>query len=202
MSELVDEEGLGQRVGRRLGLRPYYRIVERDEGRLVLESLAERNRGPGYRIAAVGAALLLVALMILGSGILASLQGGGFGVAGISAAIAGLLGYWGAQRLIGGYAVLTTINRIIVDAEAAEVTFTQASRVGRQRRQSLAFAQLAGVRLRRRPLLVGALLRQVRPIVAIELIAGSQIWVVDSAESDAELQEVAAAIQRMIADSR
>jgi hypothetical protein len=185
-------------VGRRLGLTPYYQIVERSEGQLRLESLPEANRRAGYRIIALGAALILAAAAIIGSGVLASGQGVGFGVAAISAVIAGLLGSLGVQQAIGGYAVLTTRNQIIADAAAEDLTYIQASRVGKARRQSLAFAQIGAIRLRRRPLLMGTLLRQVRPIIALELLVGPEVWVVDSAESGDDLQEVAAALHEVM----
>ncbi|MBX0330750.1 hypothetical protein K2Z83_24135 [Oscillochloris sp. ZM17-4] len=202
MSERVDASAPRQRVGRRLGLTPYYRIGERGPGRLVLESLPDANRGPGYRIAAGGAALILAAALILISGLIANTQGAGFGVAALAAIVAGVLGSLGMRRAIGGYAAITTSNQIIADADDASLTFIQVSRVGKPRRQILAFDQVRAIRLRRRPLMVGSLLRQVRPIVALELVVGADIWVVDSAENGGDLQVVAAALQELIAESR
>ncbi|NNJ13429.1 hypothetical protein EKD04_024185 [Chloroflexales bacterium ZM16-3] len=198
MSEWVGEGSPRQRVGRRLGLTPYYQIGERGAGRLVLESLPGANRAPGYRLAAVGVALILVAALILISGLIANTQGAGFGVAALAAGVAGLLGNFGMRRAIGGYAVITTSNQIVVDAAQGSLTFVQTSRVGKERRQSLAFSQVSAIRLRRRPLLIGTLLRQMRPIIAVELLVGPEIWVVDSAESGDDLQEVAAAIHAML----
>ncbi|MEI7770270.1 MAG: hypothetical protein WCI67_09800 [Chloroflexales bacterium] len=198
MSESAGGRWPRQRVGRRLGLTPYYQIAERGAGRLRLESRPEANRAAGYRIAALGAGLILAAAAVIGSGVIASGQGGGFGVAAISAVIAGLLGSLGARRAIGGYAVLTTSNQISADAAEEDLTFTQSSRVGKARRQSLAFAQIGAIRLRRRPLLVGALLRRVRPIVVLELLVGPEVWVLDSAESGDDLQEVAAALHAVM----
>jgi hypothetical protein len=177
---------------------PYYQIVERGEVRLRLESLPGANRAAGYRIIALGVGLILVAVAIIGSGVLFSGQGGGFSVAAISAVIAGLLGSLGVQRAIGGYAVITTGNQIIADAVEEDLTFIQASRVGKARRQSLAFAQIGTIRLRRRPLLVGTLLRRMRPIVALELLVGPEVWVLDSAENGDDLQEVAAALHEVM----
>jgi hypothetical protein len=185
-------------VGRRLGLISYYQIIEHGHGRLRLESQPMANRAAGYRIIALGSALILVAAAVVGSGVLASGQGIGFGVAAISAVIAGLLGSLGVQRVIGGYAVLTTRNQIIADAAEEDLTFIQASRVGKARRQSLAFAQIGVIRLRRRPLLVGSLLRRMRPIVTLEILVGPEVWVVDSAENGDDLQEVAAALHKVM----
>lgn len=198
MSERVESGRLRQRVGRRLGLLPYYRIVEHTEGRLHLESIPEANHRPGLNILAVGVSLILIAAVIFGSGTLTSAQGGGFGVLAISAAIAGVLVSLGLQRIVGGYAVLTTRNQIIIDAAQQELTFTQSSRVGKPRQQNLAFAQVATIRLRRRPLVVGSLLRQMRPIVALELIVDGEIWVVDSAENDDNLQEIAVTLHKVM----
>jgi hypothetical protein len=198
MSERAEGSPPRQRVGRRLGLRPYYRIGERGAGRLALESLPGANRRTGYRIAAGGTAVILVAAFILISGLLSNVQGAGFGVAAVSAVIAGGLGSFGMRRAIGGYAVITTSNRIVADAEQGVLTFFQSSRVGQPRSQRLAFAQVGAIRLRRRPLLVGSLLRQARPIVALELLVGPEIWVVDSAESGDDLQEVAAALYEVM----
>ncbi|MEI6775463.1 MAG: hypothetical protein WCK70_01030 [Chloroflexales bacterium] len=187
-----------QRVGRRLGLTPYYQIVEQNEVRLRLDSLPEANRTAGYQLIFLGSTLILIAVAIIGSGVIASVQGIGFGVAAISAVLAGLLGSLGTQRAIGGYAVLTTHNQIIADATEGDLTFIQMSRVGKARRQSLAFAQIDAIRLRRRPLLVGVILRQMRPIIVLELLVGSNVWILDSAENGDDLQEIAAALHTVM----
>ena len=194
MSDSAGARWPRQRVGRRLGLTPYYQIVERGEVRLRLESLPEANRVAGYRLISLGSVLILVAAAIISSGVIASGQGMGFSVAAISAVSAGLLGSLGVQRAIGGYAVLTTRNQVIADAAEEDLTFIQASRVGKPRRQSLTFAQIGVIRLRRRPLLVGTVLRQMRPIIALELLIGPEVWVLDSAENGDDLQEIAAAL--------
>jgi hypothetical protein len=198
MSERAAGGQLRQQVGRRLGLSPYYRVVERSEERLVLQSRLEANRSGGYQILAGGVGIVLVALLILASGVYSSLQGGGFGVAAITAAIAGLLANFGLRRLVGGYAVLTTQNQIIADVAEGKLTFNQACRVGKPHSQSLDFTQVRTIRLRRRPLLVGSVLRRMRQIVALELLVGENLWVVDSAEHDSDLQEVAVALHTMI----
>ncbi|MEI7643231.1 MAG: hypothetical protein WCJ55_02875 [Chloroflexales bacterium] len=198
MSDRAEDRWPRQRVGRRLGLVPYYQIVEREDGRLRLESPPGSNRAAGYRIIALGTTLTLAAAAIIGSGVISSAQGSGFSVAAISAVIAGLLGSFGVQRAIGGYAVLTTRNQIIADATAEDLTFIQASRVGKSRCQSIAFAQIGAIRLRRRPLLAGTLLRRMRPIVALELLVGPEVWVLDSAESGDDLQEIAAALHNVM----
>ncbi len=189
---------LRQRVGRRLGLTPYYRITEQNSERLVLESWPQANRQGGSKIIAVGVGIVLVATLILGSGITASIQGSGFGVAAISAGIAGLLVSFAMRRLIGGYAVFTTQNRIEVDTNEQTLLFTQSSRTGQPRSQSLRFAQIEEVRLRRRPLIIGNLLRKMHEVVALELVVGKEIWVVDSAAQDSDLQAVAVALHEMI----
>ena len=198
MSDSAGARWPRQRVGRRLGLTPYYQIVEQSEVRLCLDSLPEANRAAGYRRISLGSTLILVAVAIIGSGVIASVQGIGFGVAAISAVLAGLLGSLGMQQAIGGYAVLTTRNQIIADATEGDLTFIQMSRVGKARRQSLAFAQIGAIRLRRRPLLVGVILRQMRPVIALELLVGPNVWILDSAENGDDLQEIAAALHTVM----
>ena len=198
MSDSAGARWPRQRVGRRLGLTPYYQIVEQSEVRLCLDSLPAANRAAGYRRISLGSTLILVAVAIIGSGVIASVQGIGFGVAAISAVLAGLLGSLGMQRAIGGYAVLTTRNQIIADATEGDLTFIQMSRVGKARRQSLAFAQIGAIRLRRRPLLVGVILRQMRPVIALELLVGPNVWILDSAENGDDLQEIAAALHTIM----
>ncbi|NTV62989.1 MAG: hypothetical protein HGA65_05565 [Oscillochloris sp.] len=199
MRQQATEAHLRQRVGRRLGVRPYYRIVEQNDGRLVLDSLPGANRRAGYQVLAGGIVITLVAVMIIGSGIVNSLQGGGFGVAAISAAVAGLLGNIGMRRMIGGYAILTTRNQITADANAGEISFSQRSRIGKPLSQRLQLSQIDSLRLRRRPFVVGSILRRMRQIVVIELLVGESVWVVDSAENDGDLQPLAVALNELIA---
>ncbi|MCX7791871.1 MAG: hypothetical protein N2378_14620 [Chloroflexaceae bacterium] len=193
MAKPITIEGTQQRLGRRLGESPYYRVVERGPGRLELESRPELNRPTALAIIGGGAALLVVAVLIALSGLISAGLGTGFAGAALSAVLGGLLGGLGYQRLVGGYAVLTTRNRIVIDAGEQTITFTQSSRVGKAREQRVPFNRVSGLRLRRRPLAAG-LLRRVRPIVALELIVGAQVWIVDSAADAAELREVAVAV--------
>jgi len=191
MSEAEGRAAPRQRLGRRLGLEPYYVVAERGGGRLRLESRPEANRGPGLGILGVGVAMLLVGAVVVVSGALAGSAGGGFAVTAVSAVIGGLLAGLGFQRAAGGYAVVTTRNTIVADGAAQSITFIQTNRVAGERTQALPFPRIDGLRLRRRPLAVGRLLRRVRPIVALELLAGPEVWVVDSAE-DAEALRPAA----------
>lgn len=182
----------GQRLGRRLGLAPYYRVTEEGEGRLRLTSLPELNRPVGFFVFGTGLALLLAGMAILVFGALGGAQqSGGFGTLALTALAGGVLGGLGFQRAAGGYAILTTRNEIIVDADAGTVTFTQANRLAGARAQRLPIALISGLRLRRRPLLSGVLIKRVRQIVALELIAGDQTWIVDSAENPEALRAAA-----------
>lgn len=187
-----------QRLGRRLGLEPFYRVAERAPGHMRLESRPELNKGPGLRILAGAAALLLVAVLIAISGLVSAAGGAGFAVAGLAAGVAGLLGGLGYQRAAGGYAVLTARNSIVCDAAAATITYSQGSRVGAERTQSIGFAQVAELRLRRRPLATGWPIRQVRPIVALELLVGDQIWVIDSAADPEQLRPAAEGLAEVL----
>lgn len=199
MASEVTAQGAQQRLGRRLGSAPYYTIAERGPGRLRLESRPEANRGPGRRIMAGGIALVAVAVVVIVSAVFASSTGAGLAPAAFGAVVGGLLGALGYQRAYGGYAVLTTRNTIVADAAAAAVTFTQGGRVSRERTQRLAFAAIGSLRLRRRPYLSGALLRRERPVVALELVvAGGNVWIVDSAEDPEELRATALALSEVL----
>ncbi|MCS6880097.1 MAG: hypothetical protein RMK84_04225 [Oscillochloridaceae bacterium] len=193
MARTILIEGTQQRLGRRLGESPYYRIAERAPGRLALESRPELNRPAAFGIIGGGVALLVVGALIALSGLISAGAGAGFAAAALAAVLGGLLGGFGYQRLVGGYAVLTTRNCIVIDAGEEAITFTQSSRVGKVREQRIPFNRVSGLRLRRRPLATG-MLRRVRPIVALELIVGSQVWIVDSAADAADLEEVAVAV--------
>jgi hypothetical protein len=177
--------GTQQRLGRRLGLEPYYELVEQSEALLRLASRPEANRTPGLVLLGLGVTLMVVGLAMALSGLISAIAGAGFAVAALAAVLAGLIGGFGYQRIIGGYAILTTRNQIICDRAEGTITFWQGSKVGRARAQRLFFAQVGGLRLRRRPLVVGWALRRVRPIIALEMSVGDQIWIIDSA-TDAE----------------
>lgn len=197
MAETIVIEGVEQRLGRRLGLEPYYRVAEQAPGRLRLESRPELNRPTGLTVVGVGVTLLLVAVLIAVSGLISAGSGTGFAVAALAAVLGGLLGGLGYQRIVGGYAILTTRNQITFDGAAGTISFDQGSRVGKPRRQILPFARVSGLRLRRRPLAVGWL-RQVRLIVALELISGAQVWIVDSAAEAEALHGTAVAIATVL----
>lgn len=188
----------GQRLGRRLGPEPYYTVAERSAGRLRLESRPEANRGPGRGIMAGGAALIAVAVLIFASGLYAAGSGVGFAAAGLAAGVGGLLGALGYRRALGGYAVLTTRNRIVADAAEGGVSFTQGDRVAPERTQRLPIAQVRALRLRRRPLKRGAA-GAVRPVVALELVAaGEQVWIVDSADDPERLRAAAEGLSAVL----
>jgi hypothetical protein len=181
-----------QRIGRRLGVEPYYRVVEASDGVARLESRPELNRGPGRRILAGGVALLTVAALVAFSGLYAAAVGVGFAAAALGAVVGGLLGAVGYQRTLGGYAVLTTLNRIAIDRTAGAVTFTQGNRVAPERTQRLPLDQVAGLRLRRRAMRQGL---AARPVVALELLArDGGVWIVDSAAEPEELRGAAEAL--------
>ncbi|RRR71086.1 MAG: hypothetical protein EI684_12055 [Candidatus Viridilinea halotolerans] len=180
-----------QRVGRRLGLEPYYTLEAYDDANLHLASRPNANHAVGRLTIGGGFTLMILGLALALSGIASAASGAGFGVAALAAAIAGLMGSFGYQRMLGGYAILTTENRIVCDRSAGTVTFWQKSNVGRARAQRLFFAQISGLRLRRRPLATGWPLRRMVPIVALELLVDNQIWVIDSAADAEALRPVA-----------
>ncbi len=187
-----------QRLGRRLGLTPYYRIATQEPNLLQLESYPEANRGMGLAVLAGGITLILLALVVGLSGLSSAAAGSGFAVAALAAVIAAALAGLGYQRVVGGYAVLTTRNSIIANSEAADLSFRQHSAVGGERIQVLSFAQISGLRLRRRPLATGWPIRRIQPIVALELMVGEQIWVVDTSADPATLQPTALALGELL----
>lgn len=199
MGSEMAARGSQQRLGRRLGVEPYYTIAEQTPARLRLESRPEANQGPGRRIMAGGIALIAVAALVAFSAILAAATGAGFASAALGATVGGLLGALGYQRAYGGYAVLTTRNAVVADAAEAEVTFTQGNRVAPERTQRLAFAQIGALRLRRRPYATGALVRRELPVVALEIVAEQgSVWIIDSAEDPEQLREVALGLSEVL----
>lgn len=198
MSELRLIEGDRQRLGRRLGREPYYVVAERGPGLLRLESRPEANRGAGRRVLAGAGALLLVGAVVVVSGLTSAATGAGFAVAALATVVGALCGALGYQRAVGGYAVLTTRNSVICDGAAGTITFRQGSKVGAERAQVLSFARVDGLRLRRRPLAEGWPVRRVRPVVAIELLAGDQVWVVDTAADPEALRPAAEGLSAVL----
>lgn len=192
MEQNVSEAALRQRLGRRLGLDPYYVVAERGPDGLRLESRSDANQGVGRRIMALGGALVAVAALVAISGLYAASAGAGFAAGALGAVVGGLLGAFGYQRIVGGYAVATTGNSIVADANAGVLRFTQTNRVARERSQTLPFTAIQTLRLRRRPLATGAIVKQMRSIVALELVAaGDNIWIVDSAADPEQLRPIA-----------
>ncbi|PDW03470.1 hypothetical protein [Candidatus Viridilinea mediisalina] len=198
MSEATQLPTQQQRVGRRLGLEPYYTVTAQDSAQLELTSRPEVNRTMALTTIGIGTTLVILGLSLAISGIASAIAGAGFGVAAIAAVLAGLIGGFGYQRIIGGYAILTTHNRITCDRNAGTITFWQDSKIGRAREQRIFFAQINGLRLRRRPLAVGWPLRRITPIVALELTINDQIWVIDSANDPEALRPAAEGFARML----
>ncbi|NJN16853.1 MAG: hypothetical protein HC822_11600 [Oscillochloris sp.] len=185
-----------QRLGRRLDVKPYYRVVEQTPGKVRLESYEEANRKPGISRLVLGLVMIGIGMGIVVSGSLAGIGGAGFGVAAISAVIGGLLVSFGFQRAAGGYAVLTTRNAIEIDA--GEVRYIQHNRLAGERRQVLPRAQISGLQVRRRPLAVGSVIKQIKPIAVLELVAGDTSWIVDSAADGADLRAAAQALAEIL----
>lgn len=201
MAEMLMLSGDEQRIGRRLGLEPYYTIVEQSELRLRLVSQPNANQSAGRLMIATGFLILFIGLVIASSGLVSATTGAGFAVAAFAAVLAGLIGGFGYQRMVGGYAILTTQNSISCDAESGTIIFQQCSRVGRERAQRLFFTQVSGLQFRRRPLLTGGLLRRIEPIVVLELLVADQIWIVDSATDLEALRPTAEALATILKQS-
>ncbi|MEF3274278.1 MAG: hypothetical protein K6356_07735 [Chloroflexus sp.] len=175
-----------QRLGRRLGPTPYYQVVLAEPDQLHLQSHPQANRYAAIPLFISGGVLIVIALAALLTGVLASLQGFGFASAGLSAAIGGLFGGLAIQRLVGGYAIATTTNEIVLDA--ANFTIRQTSRIGRPRVQRIDRTAISGLRLRPYRIVTGSLLRRLQPVLVLEMLVGDEVWIIDSAAVPAALQ--------------
>jgi hypothetical protein len=175
-----------QRLGRRLGPVPYYQVIYAEPERLHLQSYPQANRSAAIPLLVSGGVLMIIAAVTLIAGVLAAVQELGFATAGLSAAVGGLFGGLAIQRLVGGYAIATTTNEIILDAET--FTIRQTSRVGRPREQRIDRAGIQGLRLRPYRIVTGGLIRRLQPVLALEMIVGDEVWIIDSAVVPAALQ--------------
>ncbi len=187
---------LRQRIGRRIDVTPYYRLAEQNPEQLVLVSRSELNRPAGQRLLFAGGAFLTLAVVLLISGAIAAGQGAGFGPVAITVALGGLFGGLGMQRIVGGRAILSVRNRI--EVTPAQIVYSQVSAGFPERIQRLPVAQITGARLRRRPLAVGTLVRRVQPVVALELLADREVWIVDSAADIEALRPIAESVCRIL----
>lgn len=186
MQRSMASSSLRQRLGRRLGLTPYYQVIIAEPGHVHLQSYPHANRQAAIPLFVGGGVLMAIAVTTLFAGILASLQGLGFATAGLSAAAGGLFGGLAIQRLVGGYAIATTANEIIINNDT--LTIRQTSRVGRPREQRLERAAITGLRLRPYRIVAGGLIRRLQPVLAFELLVGDEVWIIDSAAVPAALQ--------------
>jgi hypothetical protein len=191
--------GSRQRLGRRLALTTYYQINEQRDDYLQCESFANANQQAGIGILAGGAVLMLLAVVIVFSGFSAGAQGGGFGAYAIATIIGGLLAGFGYRQIVGGYAVMTTRNTLIADGAEQELRLEQTNRIAGERIQRIGFAQISGVRLRRRPLIIGRILRRVIQIVALEIIVDEEhVWVIDTDIEVEQLRPIAEGLSTVL----
>lgn len=186
-----------QKLGLRPGLEPYYAIAEQTPTRLVLQSRPGANALAGQAFLGCGGAILVLGVLIVFSSFFTSTRLAG------DAICSGLLGwpfvFVALALLTGGRAISTTSNTITIDAETATVVYTQANRATRRRSQTLVFDQVARLRLRERTYTPPGLLRQPRPIVALELITDENFtWLIDSAANAAALQPLATAVAAVL----
>ncbi len=190
---------LRQRLGRRLSPLPYYEVIVAEPDRLHLRSYPQANRSHALPSFISGGLLMFFAMVILIAGVLAALQELGFAVAGLSAALAGLLGGLGIQRLVGGYAIATTTNEISLDSDTFIIR--QVSRVGRPREQRIARTAIRGLRLRPYRIVTGGLIRRLQPVLVLEMLVGDEVWILDSAAVPAALQPLVNALALALAMS-
>lgn len=190
---------LRQRLGRRLSSLPYYEVIVAEPDRLHLRSYPQANRSHALPSFISGGLLMFFAMVILIASVLAALQELDFAVAGLSAALAGLLGGLGIQRLVGGYAIATTTNEIALDSNTFVIR--QVSRVGRPREQRIARTAIRGLRLRPYRIVTGGLIRRLQPVLALEMLVGDEVWILDSAAVPAALQPLVNALALALAMS-
>ncbi len=189
-----------QLVGRRLALAPYYAISEQHADYLLLNSQSGANSPAGNRVIAGGLLLLALALFVMISGGWSAFQpGGSIGLLAISMGIGGVLMGLGFVRLMGGIAIATTVNRILVDRRTGSIDFVQQNRVARERKQTVPFEELRALRLAQRRLVSGGFLGRVYPVTVLELVlAGNSVWIIDSSYQAGDLDEVATAMSTML----
>ena len=197
MKEVVHQR---QILGRRLGVEAYYQLAQSDNSEEVvvrLVSHASHNRQIGLQIIIGGGVLSIFALAFLISGAVMAGQGGEFSLVALVIVLGGIFGGFGARRLIGGVAVLTTTNTIELDTQ--DLRFMQHDRVGGSRQQRLAREEIAGLQLRQRMLLTGGLVQRRVPIAILTVIdRANNLWLIDSAADPPSLAPAAEALAKAL----
>lgn len=193
-----------QRLGVRPGLEPYYRLEEHSPTRVVLHSLIGANARAGHLFMARGFGLGLLSLIVFSIGFLNYVQQVEAALLSVLLATicGGVLAWLAFTGLIGGWAVATTTNQVLADAQSQTIVYTQCSQVFRQKRvrsQTLPMAYVETMRLRSRPFYPPGILQRKRQIAVLELVTGSgEIWLIDSAADPARLMPTATALSEVL----
>ncbi len=193
-----------QRLGVRPGLEPYYHIDEHSPTRIVLHSHTGVNARAGYLFMARGLGLGLLAMLVFSIGFLNYVQQveGAILSVLLAAVCGGVLGWLAFTGLIGGWAIATTTNQVLIDAESQTIVYTQCSQVFRQTRtrsQTLPMAYIETLRLRSRPFYPPGIFRRKQQVTIIELVTGTgEIWMIDSAADPDILMPTATALSEVL----
>jgi hypothetical protein len=184
-----------QRLGRRLGAEPYYRIAEHTPQRLTLDSRPELNWPVARNFLFLSVLFGLPALVALCGGIIL------VGQVGLPAMLLVILGL-----LLGSLALITNTmgralrrirNQIVVDGEARKLVYRQYLAGRPAKTQTLPFEQILGLQIvEREAKLFPAFLGRTRQLQIIELcLAGNAGWLVDSAATAEALRPTAEALR-------
>jgi hypothetical protein len=183
-----------QVLGKRMGLTPYYTITNHKPATyLLVQSRPKANARAGYIFMAVGALLSVISVSFFCVGYASSSNVEQMGplLGGMFCALP--FGVVGGLGLIGGLAIVKTINTITVDSEAQTGVFHQKAR--RERKQTLQFDQIARLRLATQSFAPPGILQNPRPVAVVEIITDEEhTWLVDSAEQVEDIMPIAEAM--------
>lgn len=186
-----------QRLSLRLGLEPYYALIEHTPTRLVLQSQPDANATTGRIYMGCATAIALLNPLIIFGIFFSGAQTMGALVFGIILAWPFAAIGWLGIRI--GRAIATTINTVTVDGDARTIVYTQANRVNRLRSQTLHFDQVARLRLRPHWVKPPGLFRRHRQTIALEMITDEGFtWLVDSAADPSVLMPTATTFAEML----
>ncbi len=184
-----------QILGKRMGLVPYYPIVEQNDTQLILRSRPGANAPAGRLFMGCGAALALLSITIFCLSYASSMEDMGAFFSGMI--LSWPCGVIGGLGIIGGMAIAKTVNTITVDTESRTITYIQKAR--RERQQRVAFDQVAYLCISRQRFTPSGLFQQPRTIAVLEFITTENIaWLIDSAVDPEPLEPVAELFASML----
>jgi uncharacterized integral membrane protein len=184
-----------QILGKRMGLTPYYTIVEQNDTQLVLRSRPGANAAAGRWFMGCGGALALLSVTVFCLSYATSMEDMGAFFSGMI--LSWPCGVIGGLGVIGGMAIAKTTNTIIVDTPTQTITYIQKAR--RERKQVVSFEQVAYLCLSYQPFTPTGLFQRPSETVVLEFITTENIaWLIDSAAEPAPLEPLAALVATML----